>query len=438
MVVLDEAIVTLALPAIKTSLHFSQTGLQWVLSAAYTLSYGELLLLGGRAGDLLGRRRVLVAGYRPLHVSSKQFMDSLQPPKTQPASTYSTAGARKSGRRVPRHGRIRTADPSGRTASLSEAILCKRWHDLFVDIDEVSFIGAGVRLSGCVMLPDASSECPGLVLIGGSGPSDRHNGGFFDLLRDDLVRSGVAVLAYDKRGAGRSTGSWETATIDELATDAGCACALLRDQAGVAHDAVGVLGHSEGGWVALRLCAGRESIACLILNSCPAVSFIDAEVFALTRAGASPTDAEAAGALFRELAEAAQAEDGYEQGERIVAAVQREMWYSTLLADGFVWDHAAWAQIREWGSYDPLDDLNKLRTPTLVVLGADDPLVPVRASAQSYRDAATNAGRAQQIAIFPDANHRLLSAKTGAFAPGYLNTLSGWVKKHGRESRRAC
>lgn len=61
MVVLDVAIVTLALPSIKTTLHFSQTGLQWVLSA-YTLTFGGLLLLGGRTADLLGRRRVLIAG----------------------------------------------------------------------------------------------------------------------------------------------------------------------------------------------------------------------------------------------------------------------------------------------------------------------------------------------------------------------------------------
>ena len=61
MVILDIAIVTLALPSIKTSLRFSETGLQWVISA-YTLTFGGLLLLGGRAGDLLGRRRILMAG----------------------------------------------------------------------------------------------------------------------------------------------------------------------------------------------------------------------------------------------------------------------------------------------------------------------------------------------------------------------------------------
>jgi EmrB/QacA subfamily drug resistance transporter len=61
MVMVDIAIVTLALPSIKTALGYSETGLQWVISA-YTLTFGGLLLLGGRAGDLLGRRRVMMAG----------------------------------------------------------------------------------------------------------------------------------------------------------------------------------------------------------------------------------------------------------------------------------------------------------------------------------------------------------------------------------------
>jgi uncharacterized protein len=306
-----------------------------------------------------------------------------------------------------------------------------------MDTDEISFSGAGVELSGTVMLPQAATECPGLVLIGGSGPTDRHNGGFFDSLSEHLVRSGVAVLAYDKRGAGQSTGSWEAASLDELAADAGHASEVLRAHRGIARDAVGALGHSEGGWVALRLRRQRRSIAHLILNSCPAVSFVDAEVFALTRAGASRTEAEAAGSLLRALTEAAQAGHGYEHGRRIVAAIQQETWYRRLQTDGFVLDRRTWAQIREWGAYSPLDDLNKLTTPTLVILGADDPLVPVSASAQAYRDTATHARRTQEIAIFPAANHRLYRDNSDAFAAGYLAKVSNWSKKHGQQPDRA-
>jgi EmrB/QacA subfamily drug resistance transporter len=61
MVVLDATIVNIALPSIQRALHFSPTGLEWVINA-YSLTFGGLLLLGGRAGDLFGRRRMFVAG----------------------------------------------------------------------------------------------------------------------------------------------------------------------------------------------------------------------------------------------------------------------------------------------------------------------------------------------------------------------------------------
>jgi EmrB/QacA subfamily drug resistance transporter len=61
MVILDVSIVNVALPSIKSGLHFSTTGLQWVVNA-YTLTFAGFLLLGGRAADLLGRRSVFLAG----------------------------------------------------------------------------------------------------------------------------------------------------------------------------------------------------------------------------------------------------------------------------------------------------------------------------------------------------------------------------------------
>src|SRR5439155_20049397 len=65
----DASIVNIALPSIRRDLGFSQQGLQWVPSA-YLLTYGGSMLLGGRAADLLGRRRVLVAGTSLIGVSS--------------------------------------------------------------------------------------------------------------------------------------------------------------------------------------------------------------------------------------------------------------------------------------------------------------------------------------------------------------------------------
>src|SRR5438445_289979 len=69
MVVLDVAIVNVALPTIKTDLHFSQESLQWVVTA-YAILFGGVLLLGGRMADLLGRRRLFMAGLGLFTVTS--------------------------------------------------------------------------------------------------------------------------------------------------------------------------------------------------------------------------------------------------------------------------------------------------------------------------------------------------------------------------------
>ena len=69
MVILDMTIVNVALPSIERGLHFSATSLSWVLNA-YALAFGGLLLLGGRAGDILGRHRVFLTGIAVFTLSS--------------------------------------------------------------------------------------------------------------------------------------------------------------------------------------------------------------------------------------------------------------------------------------------------------------------------------------------------------------------------------
>jgi pimeloyl-ACP methyl ester carboxylesterase len=299
-----------------------------------------------------------------------------------------------------------------------------------VETAEVTFTSGGVRLDGSISCPDAAEDCPGIVLIGGSGPSDRHNDGLFDEIGTHLVSAGVAILAYDKRGAGQSTGAWATATVDDLASDAAAAVAALRSHPGVAADRVGVLGHSEGGWVALRLCARLDSPRHVIVNGCPAVSFAESEVFALTTAGA-----DAAVPLLRELIAAARADSGLVRGQQIMASYSGEPWFPALTADGFTMDAAGWAQLTAWAGYDPGDDLARLTTPTLAIFGADDPLAPVRASVERYEETAASTGRVQRAVVFPGADHRL--RVSGDFATGYLDQLSSWCKTPGALARSA-
>ena len=103
MVILDVAIVNVALPSIQADLKFSQHNLQWVVSA-YALTFGGLLLLGGRAADLLGRRRVFVAGVAVFALAS--LLGGLAPSAALLIAATGAAGNR-SGSDDPR----RTLDP---------------------------------------------------------------------------------------------------------------------------------------------------------------------------------------------------------------------------------------------------------------------------------------------------------------------------------------
>ncbi len=103
MVILDVAIVNVALPSIQADLEFSQHNLQWVVSA-YALTFGGLLLLGGRAADLLGRRRVFVAGVAVFALAS--LLGGLAPSAALLIAAQGAAGSR-SGSDDPR----RTLDP---------------------------------------------------------------------------------------------------------------------------------------------------------------------------------------------------------------------------------------------------------------------------------------------------------------------------------------
>ena len=69
MIVLDATIVNVALPHIQRALGFSGAGLEWIITA-YSLAFGSLLLLGGRLGDIYGRRRVFIAGVAVFSVGS--------------------------------------------------------------------------------------------------------------------------------------------------------------------------------------------------------------------------------------------------------------------------------------------------------------------------------------------------------------------------------
>lgn len=126
-------------------------------------------------------------------------------------------------------------------------------------MEEVSFVNGNAVLKGTLTMPEnCNRNTPALILVTGSGLQNRDEELFehkpFAVIADALARAGIATLRYDDRGFGESTGDAVNCTTEDLKNDALAGIRLLRTR----FDNVGVIGHSEGGTIALMLAAGKE------------------------------------------------------------------------------------------------------------------------------------------------------------------------------------
>lgn len=142
---------------------------------------------------------------------------------------------------------------------------------------EVAIDAGEHTLAGTLTIPSedefGDGPFPAAVLISGSGPQDRDETLLghkpFFVLSDYLTRRGIAVLRYDDRGFGESTGDFESATSLDFADDARACAEWLNERDDVSH--VGLIGHSEGGLVAPLVAKGNEGIDFVVLLAAPGV-----------------------------------------------------------------------------------------------------------------------------------------------------------------------
>ena len=285
---------------------------------------------------------------------------------------FNAAGARLSGRAVPRL-RLRQL--------------------------EVRFTSGTAVLSGTLTLPAGPGRHPAVAFVHGSGSTER---AYLPDLQALLVRNGVAVLAYDKRGIGQSSGSYpgESPTagaIDVLARDAAAASRFLRSQPEIDPARVGLAGHSQAGWIAPLAGSRDPGIRFLVIFSGPAVT-------------ADEND------LYQDLTG---------QGEQPAQQTDAEI-DAQVLARGP-------------GGVDPIPWVRRLRIPVLWVYGGRDRHIPPRLSARRLEPIAREAGRDFTIADFPNANHALVETTTGltaemlrsdTFAPGLFARVGDWLRAH--------
>jgi fermentation-respiration switch protein FrsA (DUF1100 family) len=125
---------------------------------------------------------------------------------------------------------------------------------------ELHFESGDATLVGTLHVPGGDGPYPALVMLQGSGDSDRDSNGYFPPIREHFLRRGLAVFSFDKPGCGASSGDWRRRA--------------LRDRAQLEIDAraVGLWGQSQGGWTVPLAAMLAPEIPFIIPQSCPSLT----------------------------------------------------------------------------------------------------------------------------------------------------------------------
>lgn len=332
--------------------------------------------------------------------------------------------------------------------------------------DTVLFHNGDIALSGTLSFPQGEEgPYPAIVLIAGSGAQNRDSNlmGFkvFKIMADAFNQSGIAVLRYDERGVGESTGkSVMQSTTAELAKDAAAAVDYLYERPEIDNSKIGMLGHSEGGIIVPKVAVETGRVAFLLLLAGPGMpgckviesqqrailsanpnfskEYIDATVSLNTKVIAMMSDSTMA---KEEVVDKAAAEINKSidlMPESIQGGIaNRELFSKTQAQNAYKQINIPW--MKYFLTYDPIPVLRKVNCPILLVFGAKDTQVTAEQNLAPMIEALKEGGNDEvTVKVFENANHLFQEAATGspqeygalskAFVPALLPYLSTWLK----------
>ena len=307
---------------------------------------------------------------------------------------------------------------------------------------DVRFSNGGVQLVGTLISPNTPGKHPAIILVHGSGAENRE---YMVPWARFLIRRGIALLGYDKRGVGESTGDWNTASFDDLAGDAVAAFEYLKTRDDIDRTQIGLLGISQAGWIMPLAAVRAKDLAFLISISGAGVpaaeTTIDQARNEMTMTDMPTETVNEIIALLKLQYEFARTGQGWDQyaaaRERIVA----KLGAAPKTIPGTP-DDPYWQFIRRLYFYDPVPMLRQLQTPTLALWGELDNNVLADKNKAAW-EAALSAGgnRDYTLTILPKANHAQWEAKVGSnaetkslrrFVPSYFTNIEDWLAKRVR------
>ena len=301
---------------------------------------------------------------------------------------------------------------------------------------ELEIVTAEAVLRGTLRLPRRSRALPALVVAHGARLGLRDARVYVELA-EIMGDEGIAVLRYDRRGEGASTGDGDTATPDVLAADLGAWVRLLQEHPEIDGSRVGVWGISQGGWLMALAAASDPSIACVVAVSAPGAgptAQMEYAVSANMRAAGYDEPAVRAALAARRVVN--QWEDGFIEGPAAQAALDAlrgQPWFEMAYL-GDLSEH-----LREvdatWSHLDVRPALAAVSAPVLLFYGDRDRWVDPVESPTLWRHALPNsdvtvvrlagAGHMPTLAADPDS---IDPDESGPTHPEYVARLRTWAR----------
>ena len=306
--------------------------------------------------------------------------------------------------------------------------------------DDVRFSNRDIHLAGTLIRPVDIAKPPAIILVHGSGAQDRES--MLPFARF-LIRRGIAVLGYDKRGVGGSSGDWNTASFQDLAGDVVAAFEYLKTRRDIDPKRIGLLGVSQAGWIMPLAAVAARDIAFVISVSgagIPAAeTTIDQAANEMKARGMRPQGIEQIIGLMKLQYEFARTGQGWDEYMDARAKIATRLGAAPPDTFPGTPEHPLWQFIRRSYFYDPAPTLRQMKTPTLAIFGELDNNILAEKNRAAW-EAALRAGgnRDYTLRVLPRANHLQLEAKVGSnaemvslqrFVPEYFATLQDWLAK---------
>ena len=272
---------------------------------------------------------------------------------------------------------------------------------------DVTIPAFGFNLAGTITTPTAAAgrlRHPAIILVPGSGPVDRDETvagiSIFAQLAGALSQQGFLVVRYDKRGVGQSGGRVERATLEDFAGDVRSVYGWLKKRKDVDKQRITIVGHSEGGAVAMIAGTKEKDISSLVLIAAPGTKgadlILEQQRHALDLMKASEADRKAKVDLQQKIQLAVMTGVGWEGIPEDVRRQADTAWFKSLLL------------------FDPGEWMPRVRQPVLILQGELDRQVPPD-HAEKLGALANQRKRKAPVEVvrLPGVNHLLVRATTG-------------------------